>query len=63
MLKYHGIPASVAVVTGWLIITIQHADEHSILYEKTGWTPVQDQLVLTFDVRFLCEVKVSAIGL
>ncbi len=52
VLKYHGIPATIAMVTGWLIITIQHANEHSLLYEKTGWTPVRGQLVSTFDIRF-----------
>lgn len=51
-LKYHGVPATVAMVTGWVIITIQHANEHSIWYEQDGWTPVRGQLVSTFDVRF-----------
>ena len=52
MLKYHGIPALVATLTGWLIIAIQHAGEDSILYEESDWTPVRGQLVSTFDVRF-----------
>ena len=51
-LKYHGVPATVAMVTGWVIITIQHANEHSIWYEQDAWTPVRGQLVSTFDVRF-----------
>jgi len=52
MLKYYGVPATIAMVTSWLIITLQHANEHSLLYEKAGWTPVRGQLVSTFDVRF-----------
>jgi omega-6 fatty acid desaturase (delta-12 desaturase) len=52
MIKYNGFPATVAMVTGWLIIAIQHANEHSLLYDKTGWTPLRGQLVSTFDVRF-----------
>ncbi len=52
MLKYHGIPATVAMVTSWVIITIQHANRDSVWYEQAGWTPVRGQLVSTFDVRF-----------
>jgi omega-6 fatty acid desaturase (delta-12 desaturase) len=52
MLKYHGIPATVAMVTSWIIITIQHANEQTLWYEPEGWTPVRGQLVSTFDIRF-----------
>ena len=52
MLKYHGIPATIAMLSGGLIITIQHANQHSLLYEKSGWTSVRGQLASTFDVRF-----------
>jgi omega-6 fatty acid desaturase (delta-12 desaturase) len=52
MLEYHGIPATVAMVTSWVIITIQHANEHGIWYEPESWTALQGQLVSTFDVRF-----------
>jgi len=52
MIKYYGIPATVAMVTGWFIITIQHATDQSLLYEKTDWTPVRGQLVSTFNIRF-----------
>ena len=51
-LKYHGVPATVAMVTSWVIVTIQHANENSLWYEADGWTPVRGQLVSTFDVRF-----------
>jgi omega-6 fatty acid desaturase (delta-12 desaturase) len=52
MLKYHGIPATVAMVTSWIIITIQHANEHSLWYGSAEWTPLRGQVVSTFDVRF-----------
>jgi omega-6 fatty acid desaturase (delta-12 desaturase) len=52
MIKYHGIPALVAMFTGWLHITIQHANEASVLYEAPAWTPAKGQMVSTFDVRF-----------
>jgi omega-6 fatty acid desaturase (delta-12 desaturase) len=51
-LKYHGIPATVAMVTSWIIITIQHANEHSLWYGAAAWTPLHGQVVSTFDVRF-----------
>jgi omega-6 fatty acid desaturase (delta-12 desaturase) len=51
-LKYHAVPAAVAMVTSWVIVTIQHANENSLWYEADGWTPVRGQLVSTFDVRF-----------
>ncbi len=52
MFKYHGIPATIAMVTSWVIITIQHANEDSLWYELEAWTPLRGQLVSTFDVRF-----------
>ncbi len=52
MLKYHGIPATIAMITGWLIITIQHASAESVIYDGSGWTPACGQLASTFDVRF-----------
>jgi omega-6 fatty acid desaturase (delta-12 desaturase) len=52
MLHYHGIPAAVAMVTGWMIIAIQHASEDALLYEKPAWTPAKGQMVSTFDIRF-----------
>jgi omega-6 fatty acid desaturase (delta-12 desaturase) len=52
MLKYHGIPATMAMVTSWVIITIQHANEHGLWYEEQEWTPLRGQFVGTFDVRF-----------
>src|SRR5262245_53674152 len=33
MLKYFGIPAIIANITGSVIITIQHANEHSLLFD------------------------------
>lgn len=52
MLKYHGIPATLALFTGAVIITIQHANQGSLLYDDAGWTPVRGQLASTFDNRF-----------
>jgi len=52
MLKYHGIPAIIAMATGWVIIAIQHANEEGLLYEPEGWTPAKGQVVSTFDTRF-----------
>jgi acyl-lipid omega-6 desaturase (Delta-12 desaturase) len=52
MFKYHGIPATIAMITSWIIITIQHANEDSLWYEREAWTPLRGQLVSTFDVRF-----------
>jgi len=52
MFKYHGIAATIAMATSWVIITIQHANEDSLWYEREAWTPVRGQLVSTFDVRF-----------
>ena len=52
MLKYYGVPAMVAMATGWVIIAIQHANEDSLLYEKNAWTPAKGQVVSTFDTRF-----------
>lgn len=51
MLKYYGFPATVATLTGSYIITIQHANEHTLFYTHEGWTPLRGQLVSTFDVR------------
>ncbi len=51
MLKFYGIPATIAAAIGALIITIQHASEHTLLYSDEGWSPVRGQLVSTFDVR------------
>jgi len=52
MLKLYSIPAAIAMVTGSVIITIQHANEHSVLYDRKDWTPFRGQIVSTFDVRF-----------
>lgn len=52
MMKYHGIPAFIAAAFGCIIVTIQHANEYTLVYSKKGWSPVRGQLVSTFDVRF-----------
>jgi omega-6 fatty acid desaturase (delta-12 desaturase) len=52
MLKFYSIPATIAALTGAIIITIQHANEHSLIYDREGWTPLRGQMVSTFDVRF-----------
>jgi acyl-lipid omega-6 desaturase (Delta-12 desaturase) len=41
MAKFFGIPAIIANVTGSVIIAIQHANEHSLLYEREHWTPCE----------------------
>ena len=36
-LKYHAVPAAVAMVTSWVIVTIQHANENSRLYPTRNY--------------------------
>ena len=52
MLKYHGVPAAIAMLTGSFIITIQHANFRSLVYTADGWDPARSQMASTFDVRF-----------
>ncbi len=52
MLKYHGVPAAIAMLTGSFIITIQHANSRSLVYTADGWDPARSQMASTFDVRF-----------
>ncbi len=52
MFKYHGIPASIAMFTGYFLLTIQHANEKSRWFEESSWTPIRGQMESTFDVRF-----------
>lgn len=52
LLELHVIPGAVTIVTGAVLITLQHAHGESIVYEPEGWTPVCGQLASTFDVRF-----------
>lgn len=52
MWKYHGIPATIAMVTGYYLLIIQHANETSRWYEEQSWTPLKGQISSTFDVRF-----------
>ena len=52
MLKYHGVPAAVAMLTGSFIITIQHANSRSLIYTADGWESARSQMASTFDVRF-----------
>lgn len=52
VLKYHAIPATIAMVTGYLLLIIQHANPESLWYEDKSWTPVRGQLATTFDIRF-----------
>jgi acyl-lipid omega-6 desaturase (Delta-12 desaturase) len=52
MIKYHGAPATVAMLTGSMIITIQHAHPKSVLYSAERYKPIRGQLASTFDVRF-----------
>lgn len=52
MIKYHGIPATIAMMTGYFLLIIQHANEESIWYPSETWTTTKGQLASTFDVRF-----------
>jgi omega-6 fatty acid desaturase (delta-12 desaturase) len=52
MMKYHGIPATIAMFTGYFLLTIQHANEKSKWFDESSWTPVRGQMESTFDVRF-----------
>ncbi len=52
MFKYHGIPASIAMFTGYFLLTIQHANEKSKWFGEKSWSPMRGQLESTFDVRF-----------
>lgn len=52
MIKYHAIPASIAMFTGYFLLTIQHANEKSKWFLEKSWTPMRGQLESTFDVRF-----------
>jgi omega-6 fatty acid desaturase (delta-12 desaturase) len=51
-LELYAIPAVIANIFGALIITVQHANRHTLLYTAEGWSPLRGQLVSTFDVRF-----------
>jgi len=52
MLRYHGVPAAIAMLTGSFIITIQHANSQSLIYAARAWDPARSQMASTFDVRF-----------
>jgi len=52
MFKYHGIPASIAMFTGYFLLTIQHANEETKWFSEKSWTGLRGQLESTFDVRF-----------
>ena len=52
MLKYHAIPATIAMYTGYFLLTIQHANEETKWFTDKSWDPVRGQLEATFDVRF-----------
>ncbi len=51
-LKYFGVPATIAMLTGSFIITIHHASPQSLIYSASGWDPARSQMASTFDVRF-----------
>ena len=52
MVKYHAVPATIAMVSGYFLLTIQHANESSKWFEEKSWTPLRGQIEATFDVRF-----------
>ncbi len=52
MLKYHAIPASIAMFTGYFLLTIQHANGETKWFNDKSWTGLRGQMESTFDVRF-----------
>lgn len=52
LLKFHAIPATIAMYTGYFLLTIQHANENTKWFTEKTWNPVRGQMEATFDVRF-----------
>lgn len=52
MFKYHGIPATIAMFTGYFLLTIQHANDETKWFTEKSWTGIRGQMEATFDVRF-----------
>lgn len=52
LFKYHAIPATIAMFTGYFLLTIQHANETSTWYNDQNWEFYKAQFGSTFDVRF-----------
>jgi acyl-lipid omega-6 desaturase (Delta-12 desaturase) len=52
MLKHHAVPATVSMITGYFLLTIQHANEQTKWFDDKSWTPFKGQMDSTFDVRF-----------
>lgn len=50
--KYHGIPATIAMFTGYFLLTIQHANSETKWFNEKSWTGLRGQMESTFDVRF-----------
>jgi len=51
MMKVHGIPIAFSALIGGVLVTIGHASEHSIIYDKKGWSPIRGQLASTYNYR------------
>jgi omega-6 fatty acid desaturase (delta-12 desaturase) len=52
MVKYYGMAAFVATWVGALVVTLQHANQDTLYFDKQSWTPIRGQMVSTFDIRF-----------
>ena len=52
LFKFHVIPATIAMITGYFLLMIQHANESTKWYSKISWEFYQAQFSATYDVRF-----------
>ena len=52
MIKYHGLPVLIASLLAGVMVSVGHANQNTIWYDKDSWTPVRGQLVSTYDYRF-----------
>lgn len=52
LLKFHVVPATIAMFTGYFLLTIQHANESAKWYSKKDWEFYKAQFGSTYDVRF-----------
>jgi acyl-lipid omega-6 desaturase (Delta-12 desaturase) len=52
MIKYHGMPVLLASLLAGVMVSVGHANQNTIWYERKSWTPVRGQLVSTYDYRF-----------
>lgn len=52
LMKFHLIPATIAMITGYFLLIIQHANESATWYTEESWEFYRAQFGSTFDVRF-----------